>query len=74
MILASKPADPATLKAIFDPRRLLRWVFIGRLCLASAIFIAAVRNWARVDSDQTLVASLATFPSVCSSSFPCGSA
>jgi PAS domain S-box-containing protein len=38
---------------------LLRWVFIGRLCLASAIFIAAVRNWTAVDADQTLVASLA---------------
>jgi two-component system sensor histidine kinase PilS (NtrC family) len=38
---------------------LLRWVFIGRLCLASAIFIAAVARWAAVDSDQTLVASLA---------------
>lgn len=38
---------------------MLRWVFIGRLCLASAIFIAAVRNWTNVDADQTLVASLA---------------
>lgn len=38
---------------------MLRWVFIGRLCLASAIFIAAVRNWTTVDADQTLVASLA---------------
>lgn len=38
---------------------MLRWVFIGRLCLASAIFIAAVRNWTSVDTDQTLVASLA---------------
>lgn len=38
---------------------MIRWVFIGRLCLASAIFIAAVRNWTNVDADQTLVASLA---------------
>lgn len=38
---------------------MIRWVFIGRLCLASAIFIAAVRNWTSVDADQTLVASLA---------------
>ncbi len=58
MRLASRPLEPA-LKAILDPRRLLRWVFIGRLCLASAIFIAAVRNWTSVDADQTLVASLA---------------
>jgi two-component system sensor histidine kinase PilS (NtrC family) len=56
--LATRPSDPA-LKAILDPRRVLRWVFIGRLCLASAIFIAAVGNWTSVDADQTLVASIA---------------
>lgn len=58
MRLATRPSDPA-LKAILDPRRVLRWVFIGRLCLASAIFIAAVGNWTSVDADQTLVASIA---------------
>ena len=34
-------------------------MFIGRLCLASAIFIAAVSNWKSVDASNTLVASLA---------------
>lgn len=58
MRLASPPSVPA-LKAILDPRRFLRWVFIGRLCLASAIFIAAVARWTAVDASQTLVASLA---------------
>lgn len=58
MRIATRPSEPA-LKAILDPRRVLRWVFIGRLCLASAIFIAAVQNWTRVDAGQTLVASLA---------------
>jgi two-component system sensor histidine kinase PilS (NtrC family) len=47
------------LKLILDPRRLVRWVFIGRLCLASAIFIAAVSNWSDSDASRTLVASLA---------------
>jgi two-component system, NtrC family, sensor histidine kinase PilS len=56
--LASRASDPA-LKLILDPRRLLRWVFVGRLCLASAIFIAAVSNWSDSDADRTLVASLA---------------
>src|SRR6185437_15811993 len=56
--LTARPSDPA-LKAILDPRRFLRWVFIGRLCLASAIFIAAVAHWTAVDASQTLVASLA---------------
>jgi two-component system sensor histidine kinase PilS (NtrC family) len=56
--LTPRSTDPAV-KAILDPRRLLRWVLIGRLCLASAIFIAAVTNWTSVDSSKTLVASLA---------------
>src|SRR3954452_14401788 len=56
--LATRPSEPA-LKAILDPRRLLRWVLIGRLCLATAIFIAALSTWANADSGNTLVASLA---------------
>jgi two-component system sensor histidine kinase PilS (NtrC family) len=56
--LTPRSTDPA-LKAILDPRRLLRWVLIGRLCLATAIFIAAVTNWTSVDRSKTLVASLA---------------
>jgi len=56
--LTPRSTDPA-LKAILDPRKLLRWVLIGRLCLASAIFIAAVTNWTSVDTSKTLVASLA---------------
>lgn len=58
MRLTPRSTDPA-LKAILDPRRLLRWVLIGRLCLATAIFIAAVTNWTSVDRSKTLVASLA---------------
>ncbi len=58
MRLATRPSDPA-LQAILDPRRLVRWVFIGRLCLASAIFIAAISNWTVADSSKTLIASLA---------------
>ncbi len=58
MRLTPRSTDPA-LKAILDPRRLLRWVLIGRLCLATAIFIAAVLNWTSVDRSKTLVASLA---------------
>ena len=38
---------------------MLRWVLIGRLCLASAIFIAALSTWSNADTTYTLVASLA---------------
>ncbi len=44
---------------MLDPRHLLRWVYVGRLCLASAIFIAAVVNWTQQQTDPsklTLVA------------------
>ncbi|MEP6494123.1 MAG: ATP-binding protein [bacterium] len=58
MRLAALPSDLA-LKAILDPRRLLRWVFIGRLCLASAIFLAAIFSWTDTDRTNTLVATLA---------------
>ena len=58
MRLASRQSQPA-LKLILDPRRLVRWVYIGRICLASAIFIAAVLNWSQIDADHTLIASLA---------------
>lgn len=55
---ATRISDPA-LQAILDPRRLLRWVYTGRLSLATAIFIAAVLVWTAADTDVTLVASLA---------------
>lgn len=46
---------------MLDPRSLLRWIYIGRLSLASAIFIAAVLVWTRAEADKVnlLIASLA---------------
>ncbi len=46
---------------MLDPRRLLRWIYIGRLSVAAAIFLAAVRVWLRDDTDvqKLLIASLA---------------
>ena len=46
---------------MLDPRRLLRWVYIGRVSVATAIFAAAVFVWTREDTDtnKLLVASLA---------------
>ena len=58
MRIAYRPSDPA-FKAILDPRQLLRWGFMGRLCLASAIFVAAIFTWTDADSTKTLIASLA---------------
>jgi len=46
---------------MLDPRLLLRWLYIGRMSVATAIFAAAVFVWTREDTDthKLLVASLA---------------
>jgi two-component system sensor histidine kinase PilS (NtrC family) len=54
-------ANDLALQAILDPRRLLGWIYIGRLSLVSAILLAAVIVWHRADTDPAglLIASLA---------------
>ena len=47
-----------------EPRRVLRFIYIGRLSLAAAIFIAAVSSWHGADARDTLLATLALFASV----------
>src|SRR3979411_523539 len=44
-----------------DPAPLVRWVYVGRLSIATAIFVAAVLVWqdALTDTGKLLVASLA---------------
>ncbi len=44
---------PAAFQALPEPRQLLRWVYTGRLSLASAIFIAGVVNWAKQETDAS---------------------
>ena len=44
-------AEHPTLEAMLDPRRLLRWLYIGRMSVATAIFAAAVFVWTREDTD-----------------------
>ena len=46
---------------MLDPRVLLRWIYIGRLSIASAIFIAAITNWTQAEAQKIdlLIASLA---------------
>jgi two-component system sensor histidine kinase PilS (NtrC family) len=48
-------------RALFlDPARLLRWVYVGRVSVATAIFLAAVLVWQdeNTDTGKLLVASL----------------
>jgi len=44
---------------MLDPRRVLRWVWLGRIVLACAILVAAVFVWNRADPTDTLLATLA---------------
>ncbi len=44
-----------------QPGRILRWIYIGRLSLATAIFLAAVFSWREADALDTLVAALGMF-------------
>ncbi len=44
---------------MLDPRRMVRWVWLGRAALACAILVAAVFVWDRAEPIDTLVATLA---------------
>jgi two-component system sensor histidine kinase PilS (NtrC family) len=55
---------------MLHPLRMLRWIYLGRLSVALAIFIAAVINWGDADATDTLVAALALF---CTIAFTAGS-
>jgi two-component system sensor histidine kinase PilS (NtrC family) len=47
-----------------EPRRVLRYIYIGRLSLAAAIFVAAVFSWHGPDARETLLATLALFAAI----------
>ena len=47
-----------------EPRRVLRFIYIGRLSLAAAIFVAAVFSWHAADAGDTLLATLAFFAAI----------
>ena len=54
-------ASPSNRPFHLDPAPLVRWVYVGRLSIATAIFLAAVLVWQDVltDTGKLLVASLA---------------
>lgn len=47
------------LKSVLEPRRFIRWLYVGRLSIATAIQIAAVLSWWIADQEKTLVATIA---------------
>ncbi len=51
------PQEP--IQEMLDPRRVLRWVWLGRVVLSCAILVAAVFVWSEAAPSDTLVATLA---------------
>jgi len=47
-----------------EPSRVIRYIYIGRLSLAAAIFVAAVFSWHGPDARETLLATLALFAAI----------
>lgn len=43
---------------MLDPRRMLRWVWLGRVVLSCAILVAAMFVWNRASPNDTLIATL----------------
>ena len=52
------------LKSVLEPRRFIRWVYVGRLSIATAIQIAALSSWLVADQEKTLVATIAFFAAI----------
>ena len=53
------PAFPQiAIQEMLDPRRMLRWVWLGRVVLSCAILVAAVFVWNRAEPNDTLIATL----------------
>jgi len=53
------PAYPAlAIQTMLDPRRMVRWVWLGRAALACSILVAAVFVWDKAEPEDTLVATL----------------
>lgn len=54
------PAIPQVpIQEMLDPRRVLRWVWLGRVVLSCAILVAAVFVWSEAAPSDTLIATLA---------------
>ncbi len=58
------------IQEMLDPRRVLRWVWLGRVVLSCAILVAAVFVWSQAAPSDTLIATLAfagaTLATICS--------
>jgi len=54
----SSTQSVSPLQFVLEPRRLIRWIYVGRLTIATALIVTALVSWQVVDSDKTLAATL----------------
>ncbi len=55
---ATSPPVPAPPRGIPPTRTLLQWLYLGRISVATAVFLAAALNWWRADLTALLIASV----------------
>lgn len=53
----SSPQVDTLYNVVLDPRRLIRWIYIGRLSIASSIFVAAVVTWFYTEQTKTFIST-----------------
>lgn len=58
LIALANSIGPRLQQTIVDPRRLIRWIYVGRFSLATAIFIAAQFAWDSGNVSAIRIASL----------------
>jgi hypothetical protein len=42
---------------VLDPRRLIRWMYVGRLSIATSIYLAATFTWFQAEAARTFIAA-----------------
>lgn len=52
------PQADKHLRAVLEPRRFVRLMYVGRLSVAAAVFIAAIYHWVDAEQKRTLIATL----------------
>ena len=58
-VRAALSGTDGSLHGLLDPRRIVRWIYVARLIVVTAIFLAMVVSWRFAPVTSTLVASLA---------------
>ena len=53
----SLPQVDTLYNVVLDPRRLIRWLYVGRLSIASSIFVAAFFTWFQTEPQKTFIST-----------------